>query len=287
MTNAEVKEIMAVLEAQGLQPQACTREVPVMTASAVCGRPVPVGDESVERIMELPLRDDIKAIVVRVHGDSMADAGYVDGDEVVVELQPTAEEGDIVLAVLDGECTIKAFMRDGRHGVWLIPQNRAFSAIAVTEKNDFFIVGIVRGLYRRQARLKQSSMIEYMLKAREASGLGRPQHKTFADIVVSSHRQERLSHLHEIMEGRRGKEAAFVMQVAHRICWLYERPSFESVEKEFGAIGAKSNFYKYLQLRMTKEEHDAYFELFREVNAKIRSAILAELTDDEEEGVGA
>ena len=176
-------------------------------------------------------------------------------------------------------------MRDGRQGVLLVPQNKTFPAIPVTEKNDFFIIGVVQGLYRRQARLSQNDLIDYIVKAREAAAAGRPQHKSFADIVVSSHRQERLDHIHSIMAGRRGKEAAFVMQTAHQICWLLERPSFESVEKEFGSVGAKSNFYKYLQLRMTKEEKDAYFELFREADTKIRAAILADLeaeSDDEE-----
>ncbi len=286
MDQDEIQEIMALLRAQGRQPQACTKEVPVMTATTVCGQPVPIGDEGIERMMDLPLRDDIRAIVVRIHGDSMIEAGYADGDEVVVQLQPTAEDGDVVLAVRNGESTVKAFMRDSRHRVWLIPQNKTLPAIPVAEGDDFFIVGVVQGIYRRQPRLVQSKMIDYLTKALDSTGrAGRPQSKTFADIVARSFRDERLSHLHSIMEGRRGKEAAFVMQTAHKICWLTERPTFESIEKEFGPVGAKSNFYRYLQLRMTPDEQKAYFELFREEHNRLRDARLAQLAaeaDDEE-----
>ena len=286
MNQDEIQEIMALLRAQGRQPELCTKEVPVMTATTVCGQPVPIGDECIDRMMDLPLRDDIRAIVVRIHGDSMVDAGYVDGDEVVVQLQPTAEDGDIVLAVRNGESTVKALMRDARHRVWLIPQNKTMPAIPVAEGDDFFIVGVVTGIYRRQPRLVRSQMMDYLTKGLEASGrAGRPQAKTFADIVTRTFRDERLSHLHAIMEGRRGKEAAFVMQTAYKICWLMERPTFESIEKEFGPVGAKSNFYKYLQLRMTREEQEAYFELFREEHNRLRDALLAQLaaeSDDEE-----
>jgi hypothetical protein len=196
------------------------------------------------------------------------------------------EDGDVVLAVRNGESTVKAFMRDSRHRVWLIPQNKTLPAIPVAESDDFFIVGVVQGIYRRQPRLVQSKMIDYLTKALDSTGrAGRPQSKTFADIVARSFRDERLSHLHSIMEGRRGKEAAFVMQTAHKICWLTERPTFESIEKEFGPVGAKSNFYRYLQLRMTPDEQKAYFELFREEHNRLRDARLAQLAaeaDDEE-----
>ncbi|MBR6375025.1 MAG: hypothetical protein IKR91_02175 [Alloprevotella sp.] len=278
MDQEELKKILHLLQAQGFDPQVCNKEIPVMTAGAVCGSPVPIGDEGVERIMKMPMREDIQAIVVKVHGDSMIDVGYTDGDEVVVELKNSAEDGDIVLAVLDGESTIKAILRDGQKSLWLIPQNKNYQAIPVTEKNDFFIVGVVMGLYRRSPRLQLNAMVDYLTSA---SRSGRPQRKAFSDILVQNFRKERLDHLHVIMEGKRGKEAAFIMQTALKIYWILENPTFESVEEEFGKIGGKSNFYKYLRLKMTQEEKSSYYELFREVDRKLRAATLAAIEAEE------
>ncbi|MCA1824809.1 MAG: transcriptional repressor LexA, partial [Frankia sp.] len=66
--------------------------------------------------------------MLRVVGDSMVDAAIADGDWVVVRQQPSAENGEIVAAMIDGEATVKTFKRrDGK--VWLLPHNPAYSPI--------------------------------------------------------------------------------------------------------------------------------------------------------------
>ncbi|OUE13506.1 LexA repressor [Clavibacter michiganensis subsp. michiganensis] len=66
--------------------------------------------------------------MLRVVGDSMIDAAICDGDWVVVRQQKTAENGDIVAAMLDDEATVKVFrQRDGH--TWLLPRNSAFEPI--------------------------------------------------------------------------------------------------------------------------------------------------------------
>ena len=66
--------------------------------------------------------------MLKVSGESMIDAAICDGDWVVVRTQPTAENGDIVAAMLDGEATVKTFrQRDGH--TWLLPRNSAFEPI--------------------------------------------------------------------------------------------------------------------------------------------------------------
>jgi repressor LexA len=66
--------------------------------------------------------------MLKVVGESMIDAAIADGDWVVVRQQPTADNGDIVAAMLDGEATVKTFRRRDGH-VWLMPHNPAFSPI--------------------------------------------------------------------------------------------------------------------------------------------------------------
>jgi repressor LexA len=66
--------------------------------------------------------------MLKVHGDSMIDAAICDGDYVVVRQQKTAENGDIVAAMLDHEATVKVFkQRDGK--TWLLPRNSVYEPI--------------------------------------------------------------------------------------------------------------------------------------------------------------
>ena len=66
--------------------------------------------------------------LLKVNGDSMIDAAICDGDWVVVRQQKTAENGDIVAAMLDGEATVKTFKQQDGH-TWLLPRNSAFAPI--------------------------------------------------------------------------------------------------------------------------------------------------------------
>ena len=65
---------------------------------------------------------------LRVRGESMLNAGILPGDLVVVHSQPTAQHGEIVVALIDDEATVKTFRKDHGH-VWLIPHNPAYSPI--------------------------------------------------------------------------------------------------------------------------------------------------------------
>ena len=92
---------------------------------------VPItADQQIEEIFPLPRQLVGKGdlFMLRVSGESMIDAAICDGDWVVVRSQPTADNGDIVAAMLDGEATVKAFrQRDGH--TWLLPRNSAFEPI--------------------------------------------------------------------------------------------------------------------------------------------------------------
>ena len=81
---------------------------------------------------------------LRVKGESMKNAGILPGDLVVVRPQPTAENGEIVVALLGDEATVKRFSRSGDE-VWLLPENEAFEPI---DSRDAVILGLVRGVVR-------------------------------------------------------------------------------------------------------------------------------------------
>jgi len=83
--------------------------------------------------------------MLEVHGDSMIDAAICDGDLVVVRQQPTAENGEIVAALLGEEATVKVLKRTPGQ-VWLLPQNRLYSPI---DGNQASILGKVVAVLRR------------------------------------------------------------------------------------------------------------------------------------------
>ena len=84
-------------------------------------------------------------VLARVRSDSMIEAAICDGDWVVVRQRPTANNGDIVAALLDNEATVKTFKRTGSQ-VWLKPHNPAYDPI---DGNHATILGKVVAVLRR------------------------------------------------------------------------------------------------------------------------------------------
>jgi repressor LexA len=86
-----------------------------------------------------------RSVLIKVKGDSMADAGILEGDTVVVEKRTTADIGDIVVAIIDNEFTLKRLAREkGR--IVLRPENKAYPIIR--PKDDLEIFGVVVGQFR-------------------------------------------------------------------------------------------------------------------------------------------
>lgn len=110
------------------------------------GGPI-LAEQEVEAVFPLP-RDLVgsgELFMLKVVGDSMIDAAICDGDWVVVRQQNTAENGDIVAALLDDEATVKTFKRRDGH-VWLMPHNPAYAPILGDEAS---IMGKVVSVLRR------------------------------------------------------------------------------------------------------------------------------------------
>ena len=102
--------------------------VPVVGRIAA-GGPI-LAEQLIEDVFPLPraLVGEGTLFLLRVTGDSMIDAAISDGDWVVVRQQPTAENGEIVAAMIDGEATVKTWRRRDRHA-WLLPHNPAYAPI--------------------------------------------------------------------------------------------------------------------------------------------------------------
>jgi repressor LexA len=101
----------------------------VTVGRIVAGIPI-TADQMIDEVFPLPRQLVGKGdlFMLKVVGESMIDAAIMDGDWVVVRQQKTADNGEIVAAMLDNEATVKVFrQRDGH--TWLLPQNSAFEPI--------------------------------------------------------------------------------------------------------------------------------------------------------------
>ncbi len=140
------KRAIEVMNAWGKAALSASREVPVLGRVAA-GKPL-WSEENFEEYLVIP--DELgsgKLFALRVKGDSMIGAGILEGDRVIVKQQSTAESGEIVCALIDGEATLKRFFKKGRV-VTLKAENEKYPPITVSE-GEFRILGKVVGLLRK------------------------------------------------------------------------------------------------------------------------------------------
>jgi len=130
------------------QDRADVVDVPVVGRVAA-GVPI-LAEQNIEGSFPMPAQFIGKGtnFMLTVHGDSMVEAGIMDGDYILVQEQKTANNGDIVVAMINGEfeaeSTVKTFYKENGH-IRLQPQNSSMDPIIV---DDCEIVGLVKGVFR-------------------------------------------------------------------------------------------------------------------------------------------
>ena len=140
------KRAIEVLSMLGKPMLAAVREIPIL-GRVPAGKPF-LSEENAEGL--LTITNDMgsgKLFALQVKGDSMIDAGILEGDRVIVKQQGTAENGEIVCALIEGEATLKRFYR--KNGVvTLKAENQKYPLITVSQ-GEFRILGKVVGLMRK------------------------------------------------------------------------------------------------------------------------------------------
>ena len=119
--------------------------VPIV-GKVAAGEPI-LAVENVEDYFPIPVNfvPNANLFMLRVQGDSMINVGIYDGDLLLVEQQPTARNGEIVVALVEDSATVKTFYKEADH-IRLQPENDALEPIIV---DDVIILGKVAGLYRQ------------------------------------------------------------------------------------------------------------------------------------------
>ena len=117
-----------------------------LVGAVAAGQPV-LAEENIEEYLEIPeaIGGDEGDYVLRIKGDSMRDAGILDGDFVVVQSVDDASDGQIVVALLGDEATVKRIFRE-RDRVRLQPANKAYKPIRT---KDAQVLGKVVGVFRK------------------------------------------------------------------------------------------------------------------------------------------
>ena len=116
-----------------------------MVGTITAGEPI-LAVENIQGYFPIPveLMPNADVFMLKVRGESMINAGIFDGDQVIVQRQPSADNGDIVVALLEDSATVKRFFKeDGYYR--LQPENDAMNPIIV---NSVEIIGKVIGLMR-------------------------------------------------------------------------------------------------------------------------------------------
>jgi repressor LexA len=116
-----------------------------LLGQVAAGQPI-IAEENVEEYIDTPAAcgGESGEYLLRVRGESMKNAGILDGDLVVVQRQEAARDGEIIVALVEDEATVKRFFREGDH-IRLQPENDEMEPILV---RDVSVLGRVVGLMR-------------------------------------------------------------------------------------------------------------------------------------------
>ena len=143
-----------MLEESGMNPQLCNTPIPSLDAEVQAGRLTDPGDVTPSGVAWMP--DDLvncSMLMVKVKGESMRDAGFFPGDRIVVEYDTNIVDGDIVVATIDGESTLKSYTIDECGNQWLVPHNPDFEPIRLKEEMTVIRMGKVVQLIKTNPRM--------------------------------------------------------------------------------------------------------------------------------------
>jgi DNA polymerase V len=137
-----VETVQRMAEHRG--PAADARRVPLYASPVAAGHPA-FADDAVEERVDLTerlIRDPEATFLVRARGESMIGAGIQSGDLLVVDRGLAPANGRIVIALVDGEATVKRVRLEGGR-LWLLPANPEFPPLKVSQADGLVILGVV------------------------------------------------------------------------------------------------------------------------------------------------
>lgn len=185
--ESDLDEIFRLLQESDMNPRLCSTPVPCYDASIQAGLPTSPGDITTKDSIRLP--DDIAIneamYIADVKGDSMRDVGIMPGDQLLIQRidnPAIVNDGDAVIAWIEGQCTVKALFRDEYGDAWLVPRNSNYEPILVTE--DTKITGKVIKCLKNNLTSSHADIIGALRKARKQKNkTAAPSNQTVAKAI--------------------------------------------------------------------------------------------------------
>lgn len=167
----EIEETLRLLEQAGMHPMLCDCPVAYYDTGVRAGEPTMISDPTRGEYLMLP-RELVglhPVFVIHVKGDSMKEADLADGDQVTLEACDQVNDGDIVVASIDGEYTMKHYFEDEEGDHWLVPRNKAYKPIRLTEEMDVHFFGRVVSIIKAPRRTSYRELAGCVKQAKEAN----------------------------------------------------------------------------------------------------------------------
>ncbi len=141
MTNHDTASTMGQLIVHRYLPRPLISGIPA-------GFPSPAEDYMDKQLdlNDYCIRNRAATFFAFVEGDSMIDAGFFDGDLMIIDRSVDAKTDDIIVAIINGDFTVKRLCYDAQQWPILIPENKHYAPIRIDESMDFRVWGVVKGV---------------------------------------------------------------------------------------------------------------------------------------------
>ena len=168
ITEKEWKEMMTLLVNSKMYPMLADTPVHYFDAGVHAGDPTDMGDSTLGEYLMFPkeLLGMQPEFFVPVVGDSMKDAGIMEGDQLRIKAGVQIYDGDTVVVSINGDCTVKAYCVDEQGNQWLVPRNDAYSPIQLTEDMEIRFIGKVIGHLKEGPRTSYHEMMKAINRSR-------------------------------------------------------------------------------------------------------------------------
>ena len=125
-------------------------EIPYISSGIKAGFPSPAADFDGTRVSidQIVVKNALATFYAKANGNSMTGAGIDDGDILVIDKSIEPQDGKIAVCFIDGEFTVKR-IKVQENSLLLLPENKLFEPIEITEENNFIIWGIVTFLVKK------------------------------------------------------------------------------------------------------------------------------------------
>lgn len=171
MTLEELKTLFGEMLSKGMRPMLCDTEVPLYDSSVLRGDPTKCADALLESmLMPKEMISMHPEIMITVWGEWMKNAGVELGDIARVMMDALPLDGDIVLANIDGEFSLKTYFEDEEGRKWLVPQNEDYSPILLDGSQKVRIWGVLKQIVKTAPRVPIrlcTKAVKKSLKAKE------------------------------------------------------------------------------------------------------------------------